>query len=608
MAEAAFVDPPFLDDLISAINDRSLVVLVGTGCGKRTAGSVAMRRGGHTPIIELPGSFSLDTLIDGIERVCSEHPEAGILVADVDSEALEAIAGFRLQRLRKVLSVGHAIVLTSRDRDRINGHRFGISTVVGEPPDPHEVVLSASKGLPDAVRDCALQAVEALVPPVSPRTAVALLKAARAEGATPSRLVATFGHRSTDESLDTWLRADPTPQHLAWLAAAAVLENATCAEIDEQAGRLARVLCEAGTDPTDAIEGRVFNSAHRGWPKDVVHLVRRPRNTHFGRHEAEVVEICSPHRASQIVLWLWEELGADFRGPFIKWLRMLGESTRPSVAEGAAWTAGVLFAHEPGVTEEQVLRPWAVNSAGLSHAAAGLALGVPVAIGEDPRAARGLVKYWGSVDNLELRRIAVLAYGGPLGLLDPSCAAPAQLWRLGEDPALQIDADIALALLVVGGRHAAAPRATVFGLLLAQADRRSPPVRVWRVAAMSIAFLGARDEGARESLKALLVGDEGAAFEALAELLVLAFNAPSGYSSACAAIVSLLEAVAGNRLEERQLVRFIREMKSAARTHGCLARVGGQLKRAMKTHGRTNKDKPSADIAESMLRQFYSTT
>jgi len=331
--------------------------------------------------------------------------------------------------------------------------------------------------------------------------------------------------------------------------------------------------------------------------------------------DAEVVEICAPHRSERFFAQLWDRLGADFRSAYLAWLRTLAEHPSPRVRSGAAVAAGMLFAKEPATAERELLRPWALDGRLALCECAGLAIGIPVLLGADPTPARTLAYAWSQPRSGVKRRLAAIAaYGGPLGTDDGGSAAPAQLWRIpaertavegdAEHARLRRAADEALAGLVAAGAEASQVRATVIGLLAAQAEERLERQRAYELLPRIMRRLVRGDALARASLAALLGEQEQASFAALTALLARALDVPFGFSSGRAALWALLDALGAGRIDQEVVNRVVRGMKAGARP-GRRSELGQQLERVLTVARRD--DGPRGRAARAVSATFFST-
>jgi hypothetical protein len=403
-------------------------------------------------------------------------------------------------------------------------------------------------------------------------------------------------------ALDEWVAARPTAEHVASLTAAAVLDGVPSTDVEAEAERLEELL---EGDVESSGEPRRFGTTSRGWPAGVVGVGRHVFSTHFGRQETEVIQICPPHRRDRVVQYLWDNLGGEFRGPCLDWLRTLPEHGSDRVTSGAAITAGALFIAEPMIAERELLRSWALDGRRSQLACAGLALGVPVALGADPTPSRTLAHTWVTSQNRCFQRVAIDAYGGLLGAWDSGSAAPVHLWRVGvKTPELRHVADVSLAWLVAAGGDAGRARATVISLLAAEAEQKPDPRRSYELLPLVVGRLAGGRRDARESFAALLAGAERESLVKLVGLLAQAFDSPMGHASARAALGVLLDALAANRIDRGAVNRLIREMKAAARP-GRRSALGSQIERALNAARRADGSRSA--VADSVHATFYSS-
>ena len=584
---ATFVEPGSFAEIVEAIGRKRVAVLTGRSCGNRTAAGAALRACEHNPILELPANVSPAELVDGIERLCKKHRAAGLLIHSLDPEVLGKLAGFELRRLRAALGDTAAVVITVRDEALAAPHAHDLPVITGTVPDPGAVLEKAveAEGLPAAARGCAVEALAALTPPVSPGTVVELAALAGSSEGTGAELAAIVDGRSA--ALDGWLQGRPTARSVAALAAAAALDGAPSGDFEGAAEVLAQALAGEVDPPSE--EKRFGPRAGRDLPADVVGFGRANVPTHFGRQEVEVVRIVPPLRHDLVTGYLWRELDADFRQPYLDWLRLLGGRPNWRLNRGAAVVAGVLFIADPIRIEQELLRPWALEGGRHPRYSASLALGVPAASDSDPLPARALARSWTDADHPNLRRAAIFAYGGPLGTWDTGADAVAHLWRIpAETLELRPAADRALASLATGGRKAARARAAVFGLLLGELDAKPTPRRVYTLLPVLVRRLTAADQTARDSLAGLFDHPERESLGQLATLLARSLDAPAGQKSAMEAMRAVLAATAAGHVDREVLDELlIPRMRAAAEERGRLPQLESQLGRLLKAEGRS---------------------
>jgi hypothetical protein len=599
-AEATFVEPPSFAGIVEAISSHRVVLVTGRSCGNRVAAAAALRATEHDPILELPAGVPAKTLVDATERACKANPRAGILVYSLDADVLGRLAGFELRRLRGALPAGAAVALTAQaERPEGLGE---IATVVGAPPDPVAMVktAAAARGLPEAARARALAALECMEPPVSPAIAVELLGLAGGSVAGGEELAAMVAGQSP--LLDEWLSDRPAARSVAALAAAAALEGLPYSDCEAAEKELARAL-EGEVEPEP--EERRFGPPDSGLPPGVVGRARRSLPTHFGRQEAEVVEIQAPYRRELVLTFLWRKLGSDFRQPFLAWLRDLPAESSWRVAQAAAISAGALFAEDPIMAERELLRPWGLGESARGRDCAALSLGVPVATGADPTAARLLARTWATGSSLALRQVAVLAYGGPLGVWDPGAAAAGHLWDIPfGSPQLGRLADRSMAALAAGGAEAGRARATVIALLLRQAEDRQAQARVYALLPLLLSRLTGGSAMARESLESLLGEAEHESLRGLATLLAQALDTPGGYAGARLAVEVALEALAQSRIGSEAVDLLLAEVRIAGRERGRLPQLESQLGRVLgaKSRGKGQLSEVARSVRDTFDR------
>jgi hypothetical protein len=605
-AARTFVKPGFLPRLTAALDDERIVVLCGHGCGRSTAAGVDLRRREHDPVLRLPSDLETRELVTTVETVCKDHPAVGLIVEDLDSAAFRELAGFELGRLREVLGKEAALVLTAGDVSRTTAADRSLPIVVADaPPDAAEVVEAhaCDRELPAERRAELAAAVALLTPPIAPRVGVALVDDAVADpSAGAEDLAAPFVSGVTDDVLTDWFRANRTARELAALLAATVLEGVPLADVDALTDDLERRLIAHASGPQPAA-ALTFGLADRGWPEGVLRTARREvYSPSGGLRETTVPQLCPPHDRERVLAWIWQELGGRIREPYMSFLRETIHHPSGRVRTGAAIAAGILFVDDQFTAIPELLIPWAAvgGATGCSYAA--LALGVPAWIGE-PSAARALVQKWGTERDVLRRRVAVLAYGGVLGVQDGASAAAMHLWRIGaETPELLRLADRALASLVAagGGAEAADARASVLGLLAVQVEDGRARNRVFAVVAQIARALTRGNPNARASLEAL--GDEPDNLRTYAALLARAFDGGKlGMAAARLAFTYLFDGAEAGRLDRAFAEKLIGAMTDAARERGDGKEeiLVLRLRRAFNEQKRLRR--PRSDITERLI-------
>jgi hypothetical protein len=601
-AADSFAAPQCYAQLLEALRRPTVILLAGLACGKRTAAGVALRLAGHSPVLLLPSDLATRRLVGNIAKACEKYPTAGIVVEAVDASTVVGLTNFEVHRLTSAMSKGARVVLTASSLRGVPEQLDELVVIACEPPAPGDVIGAAAAE--DEQKGRALEALDLLGDRVwPPGDVLALLKRAEDPTRSPEQLARAFDSQATAGALDDWFRTSRSAEHVAYLTAAATIDGGPSVDVDAAADALLNLL-ETRTDAPD--EGaKMFHVADRGWPDGIVAITERDAGTHFGYHPVESVEICAPHTRARIIEYLWRRLGADFRQPLIEWLSELAEHPSSRVRNGAAITAGVLFTVDPIVAERELIRPWALERQFSKRLCAAIALGTPVAIGRDPAGARALTSTWSSSPNLQLKHVAVLAYGGLLGAWDPASAAPSHLWQLGADtPELEHTADVSIASLMAAGPSAARVRDAVLGMLRAQQEIERAPKRVYALLPLIIEHLTKPSNLARESLRALTESlDEREALASLGSLLATSLVSAVGAERARAALVVLLDAVGRGCVEQQLALRLLRTARDAASHDGTQQAFDSRLRRALSTSARARDT--TSDAARAMLSEFY---
>lgn len=602
--EAAFVEPETFSELVATIDRKQVIILTGRHCGNRTAAGAALRECEHHPILELPASLAPDELVNGIEQLCKVHRHAGLLIHSLDEDQLGKLAGFELRRLRTALGDTAAVAIAVRGDGGASRAR-DLPVVAGIPPKPDAVLAKRAEveGLTTEARERADGALAMLPQPISPGSVVELVALAAGSGATNTEMAAILQGRSS--ALDEWLQARPTARSVASLAAAATLDGVPSGDFEGAADELAEALAE----PVEASaeEKRFGPRANRDLPADLVDFSRATVPTHFGLQDVEVVRIAPPLGRDLVITFLWNQLDAGFRQPYLEWLRRLASQPSRRLIRAAGLTAGSLFIADPLRIERELLSPWAREGGYRARQSTTFALGGFVTKGADPFPARALAQSWLQASTPSLRRAAIFAYGGPLGVWDEGADAAARLWRIAaEAPELQPAADRALASLVAGGRDATRARAAVMGLLLAKLDLKPAPRRVYEVLVLLVRRLTARDQGARNSLAALAGPAEREVFDKFATLLALTLDAPPGRKSALESLRTVLAAISAGHVGREFLDELlIPQMRIVAGERSRLSQLEAQLERLLKVESRGRG--PSSEVARSTYDAMHAT-
>jgi hypothetical protein len=471
--------------------------------------------------------------------------------------------------------------------------------VEGVPPKAEELLDSLGRRMklsPEAL-ERAREALKSLPSAVSPSIVSDLVGLANSEESAEAMAALVAGR---SQALDSWLEQQPEARSLAALATAATAHGLPSSDFD-RASAVLLALLEGDTEP---VRGpATFSPREQGWPIGLVNCRPGHVATYFGWQSTEVVEICPPHQYESVIRYLWTRLGGDFRQPFLRWLRDLPDSFGGSLGFAAARTAGVLFAFDPVTIERELLRPWALDDRASIHNGTAFALGMPVVLGADPSSARRLLQQWTHSNSARLRKAAIVGYGGPLGIWDPSAAAVSRLWDAGwSQPELATLANRSFATLCVGGREAERARATAIGLLAARAKSKESE-RVYAILPLVFEQLTGGGRLARESLESLLGKSEASTRAELTRLLTQAFDSREGRESARASLATLLRAAAAGRIGREVVEQLVREMKVEARERDRLPVLGTQLKQALKAEERDGG--PVRDVARSIHETFY---
>jgi len=592
-----FVEAPSYASVANAVADQPFALLAGSGCGNWVTASVALRRTGHEPILELPGSLPAPELSDLLKRACKK-PKTGVVVDSVDPQTLGSLRGFRLRHLRSALPDGAAVVFTARD---LQSDALGdeIPVIEGAPPKGEDMLrsLAETMELPEEALTRAREALKLLPEKISPGMVSDLVNRS-AEQQSPEALAAIVAGKSP--VLDEWLAQQPDARALAAVATAAAADGLPSSEFDRAAAALRSLLERNSSPPEEPIR---FASRGQGLPIGLATCKPSYVATYFGWQPTEVVEICLPHQSDAVLRYLWRHLDGDFRQPFLQWLRDLPDSFGGRLGFAAARTAGILFSVDPVTIERSLLKPWAMDDRSSIRNCTAFALGMPATLGEDVSSARRLLSHWSNLNSTRLKEAAVAAYGGPLGIWNPSTAAPSRLWEAGwKHPEFAELSNRCLASLFTGGREAERAREATTSLLVARAESQEA-ARVFDVLPFVFVQLTGGGRMARESLEALSSEAEEETRKHLTRLLSHAFDNREGREAAQATLAIFCRAVAAGRINQEVVELLIREMKADAKERGRISELKGQLNQALKAIER--KGGAAGEVARSIHDTFY---
>ena len=264
---------------------------------------------------------------------------------------------------------------------------------------------------------------------------------------------------------------------------------------------------------------------------------------------------------------------------------------------------GVLFAIDPIVIEGRVLRTWLHHSDPAVQRCAGLALGAPIAIGADSAGARKLAHAWATSDSRQLRRAAIAAYGGLLGAWDTASAAPLKLFLIGQlSDQLRVEADLAMASLIVSGTDAVAARSTVITYLRLAAETPSSRNRAFGCLPPIVRSLNWPSSVCAESFVALREEKEN--WTGLIGLLGTALVSAAGIEAGQRSLGLFVRAAADGVLDYEVIEDVIREMRAGQRRLGNAPRLGRAVRRTLVMLSRS-PDSGLRDVSAGLLEKFF---
>jgi len=596
--DTPFAPPPGYGDLPPALASGRVVVCLGPdGCGKEAAITRALREVGAERVRLLPTGLTVGE-ISRVVEAGAEDADAFVLPG-LDEAALRALAGPAGQPIRAAVAAAHfkVAVITAAEPSATAQRVFEIAHL--SYPDPSAVLNAyADHGnVPGEARDLAEQVLEQLSAPLPPATIAAVIREATAIPAkTAQEIAGMFTATLSDDAVRQWLGEGRPPEEVAILAAGATLSGAPSLVVQEQAHELANLL-----HPADAREQPKPVLGGTPWSSGLLRTATEKVNTHFGVRELQTAVVADPHRPADVLQAMWRCLGSDFQSSYCDWISQLPAA--PQLRWHAAYSAGVLFANDPVLIEERVLRPWARSDHPGLRSCAGLALGAPLATGADADPSRALAHAWATSGSAKLREAAIAAYGGLLGAWDPGSAASLKLFRIGQaTPSLAPQAAMAMARLMVAGAEATTSRAGVLAYLKIAATDRSTRDTAFQCLPLITEALTWPRQVCAESLSALRA--ETGNWDTFTELLATALINPSGISPGQQALAIMVRAVARGNIDHDIAEDVIRRMKRSQLGLGTLPRLGATTRRALSALSRSSDDEIK-DVSTALIRQFY---
>lgn len=598
-AHAVFTRPPGYDDLIRALASRRVVLCSGpNGCGKELAVTRALEQADAKTVRLLPASLSLSDM----SRVVDMEVQAGgaFVLPALDDAWLRALAGPSGQSIRAAAASGKVKVVAVTASEPLNPVVRPFDVARLKYPDAQAVLAAyvAARRTPDSVRELAQACLEQLDPPVSPATVEAVLaEATRRPASSADEIADTFAKSVATEAISQWIGEGRLASDVAILAAGATLSGTPDVVVQEQADDLlARLEPAEARDQSSRLIG-----GSAAWPAGLLQSVVAKVGTHFGVQPATVIEVAPPHRPEDVMRAIWQPLGPAFRSHYCDWLVEL--PAKRELGWDAAYTAGVLLTIDPMVIKARVLDPWLKSRQPTRRRCAGIALGAPVAIGDDPSTARQLANDWATSDATQLRQAAVAAYGGLLGAWDAASAAPLKLFMIGQvAPELRQEADGALASLVVAGAEATGSRTAVISYLkLTLADRVSRS-RTFGCLPVIVGALVRANPVCAESLAALRIEQDN--WLGLLGLVAAALVEPVGLPCGQRCLYLLVRASAFGDVDHELVEDAIRAMKKSQRSAGTVARLGSAIRRSLAALARSDEEEIAATAA-ALVQHFF---
>ncbi len=598
-ARAAFVEPPGYQDLVRSLTRQRVVVCHGkSGCGKELAVTRALQEVKASVIRLIPAGLELAET----SRVIAAETEDGAacVLSCLSDSWLSSLAGTTGQPILAAASGGHVmvVVLSAHEPARAVARHFEV--VALDYPDDWAVLAAcaAAAGVPANARELAGSVLDRLDPPVGPATVTQVLaEAVAGQDRTAAEIASLFSNTLTAEAVTSWLGDGRRAREISVVAAGATLSGAPAIVVQEAADDL-RALLEPA-EPADRLPELIDGGG--SWPGGLLRPATVMTNTHFGRERAEVVEVAAPHRPESIIRAVWLALGPAFRGRYCDWLAELAGA--PGLKWHAAFTAGVLFSVDPALIEARVLRPWLDSDLRPLIRCAGLALGAPVAVGDDPSAARRLAHFWATSGQQPARLAAIAAYGGLLGAWDVSSAAPLKLFALCQvSPELRGEAQAALARLVVAGADAVSARTAVISYLNLSIADRAARALVYDCLPAVAGALVRPDAICAGSLAALR--EETGNWLGLAGLIAMALTEPGRSDHGPHCLGLFVQASASGEHDQDLVEDLIRGMRGTCRSPQGEERLGLAIKRALAGFTRSDDEQVSAR-ARALLRSFF---
>ncbi|GHJ12584.1 hypothetical protein [Micromonospora sp. AKA38] len=418
-----FIPPSAYDAALEALLTERVVVLCGaTGSGKRTSALGLLRDVTHLPLVVLSSVITLKELAQR-----SYEPGYGYLVVNHQGEGSVAERDFTWRTVRDRIRECEAyLVVTTADHDGV------VETVRQFPwhrPDLRAVLRGWLAGT--SVEPALAEALADQLTDEYTMGDVARI-ARRVAAGEPYREVLAEFEAGSASRVQEWFDKEPSVQEVLEVTVLAFLEGVNHRTLEAQAVRLERLLADRLRDEQPGRERPAVEPGSLALPAG-----RRRRTTGDGLISSEQVSLGvttrplpvfrRPEYRRHILAELCRRYDSPFWDAMREWLQALvvGESA-VRCAQGLAWLAAVDFDE----VEQSYLHPWSRGEAGWTGQTTAAYLLWWMCLNEETTpAALGLAKYWASHGNPQQRWTAAMAYGGELGIREPTQAVN-RLWHL----------------------------------------------------------------------------------------------------------------------------------------------------------------------------------
>ncbi|WP_327308186.1 hypothetical protein OG730_36045 [Streptomyces sp. NBC_01298] len=407
---SAFVRPAGFDPLVSAVRNRSLLLLrAGSGSGKAAAALASLDQLGHRVLLMVSGETELWRV-----EAADLAEGAGLVLADLPQSSADRLSAFELRRLEAQLRARNCrLVITLGEHTHVPDHEV-LRDAVGLGDTAHGPAVAESHclwhlGLAATARGRRILARPDIAELLDELDGTHLTVAAElgreiadAASALPDEDIAARvrerrerRERRSGQDLATWLERMPQLTEQCLAVAVSVFGG----EAYEIVAALARDLedrlqTEESPDNPDRPRGTALGGTRTARLATVDGaLVESEVSTRHGGARGKVVRFQDPETALKVLEHVWNEYD-EMRTALPEWLRDSAGGPLSTVGVRAAVTAGVLAEHAFETVRAEILLPWAESEDSELRDAAAITLGVAARESGHAQAAYNLVMAW----------------------------------------------------------------------------------------------------------------------------------------------------------------------------------------------------------------------